>query len=126
MKKPNVLFSPRSLVAMLLTGVAMLDLGACGTADQPNYAEVYQAKNQRLLLDQREFSLTVASPTDTALDIEMLSITEEGDLLLRTQFGIEKYRKDDRKLFNGQYIYLVDVDTVKQEAHLKTWAKPIF
>lgn len=127
MKKTYELPRPRSLAPMLMVGMVTLGLGACGsTSDQPNYAQAYQAKNQQVLLDEREFSLTLASPTDGALDIEMLSINDDGELLLRTEFGIEKYRKDDRKLLNGQYIVLLNVDAAAQEARLKTWAKPVF
>lgn len=100
-------------------------LGACNTSGQPNYARDFQAKNQRAEVDERDFSLSSANPMDGALQIELLSINEKGELLLRTQFGIEKFRKFDRKLLNGQYIVLLDSDQATQEARLRTWAKPI-
>lgn len=120
------LTSPCRLLLLLLFSVMVLGLSACNTAGQPNYAKAYHAKNQKSAIREREFSLTPASPSDGLLAIEMLSINEDGELLLRTQFGIEKYRKNDKKLLNGQYIVLLDVDASSQQARLKTWTKPVF
>ena len=80
----------------------------------------------RVLIEKRDIEFTPFSRLDGRLSVEMLSITDEGTLLLRTEFGIDEFRKGEQKLHNGQYIVLVDSDPASQIARLQTWAKPDF
>ena len=115
----------RSLACMVLAGTAIV-LNACGTANQPQYAQAFQATNPQALIEKRDIELSPLSRFDGRLAVEMLSITDEGNLLMRTKFGIDEYSKGQQKLLNGQYIVLVDSDPDAQVARLQTWAKPIF
>lgn len=107
-----------ALLGILSTG--------CNTANQPNYAQSFQAKNLQAEIEYREVEFSPLDRLDGGLSVEMLSVEDDGALLLRTEFGIDELRAGQRKLLNGHFIELLEADPVAQVARLKTWPKSVF
>lgn len=101
-------------------------LAGCNAAAQPNYAQAYQEGIRQAAVVPRTVTFSPTMRGDAKLDVQMLSVTEEGALLLRSLFGINELQKGHRKLLNGQYVVLLDADPEAQIARLKTWPKPVF
>lgn len=112
-----------SLALLVMSGMV---LTGCNTTSQPEYARAYQAKNLQAQIVYREVEFSPLDRLDGGLSVEMLSVQEDGTLLLRSEFGIDELRTGQQKLLNGQYLKLLDSDPVAQVARVKTWPKSVF
>jgi len=116
----------RGCIAVCVLALLFAFLGACNTTGQPDYAQAYQSEIQQVTVVPRTITFSPTSRADSKLEVEMLSVTEDGALLLRSLFGINELKKGRRKLLNGQYVLLLESDHSSQVARLKTWPKAVF